>query len=62
MNERTKKLRNLMSAHNLSIADVAKMLNRKPQTIRTWRCRSGVRVIPDHTLEVLETKVTRPAL
>lgn len=58
MNERTQKLRNIMSANNLSIADVAKIINRKPQTVRVWRCRtSASRVIPDHALALLETKI-----
>lgn len=58
MNTRTKTLLDLMAANNLSIAEVAKILNRSPQTVRVWRCKTDrTRIIPEHSLEVLKTKI-----
>ena len=43
-----------MRAYNLTAADVAKMVQRKPNTVRAWRCESGKQTIPANTLLMLE--------
>jgi hypothetical protein len=48
-----------MYDHNLTVAEVAAILNRKPQTVRIWRCDSKLRQIPEHTLKVLKISVTK---
>lgn len=53
----TLKLRNLMLDNGLSIKDVAATLERKYNTVKCWRCQSGV-VIPDSLLLLLELKVS----
>jgi hypothetical protein len=53
MNERTKKLRELMAAHKLDAADVGTMLNRNAQTVRVWCCAND-QIIPADALRVLE--------
>jgi DNA-binding transcriptional regulator YiaG len=52
MNERTKRLLELMEQHRLEVADVAEILGRAPQTVRIWR--SDNQVIPADALKLLE--------
>lgn len=59
MHTRTKRLRDLMADRALNAAAVAEMLDRKPATVIMWRCRNGVRVIPDTALQLLEFKLAR---
>lgn len=58
MHKRTKRLREIMTQKNITVAEVATMLGRTPQTVRTWRVATGgnARVIPAHLLELLELK------
>jgi hypothetical protein len=57
MNQRTKKLRDLMEAHKLRAADVGQMLGRKAQTVRVWACSYDAQIIPQDALELLEFKL-----
>lgn len=57
MTTRTEQLKQLMKQHGLTIDKVAELLNRRPQTVRIWRCRDDNREIPEHALEVLRLKV-----
>lgn len=57
MANRTDQLIELMNEHRLTIDQVAKLLNRSPQTVRIWRCQTDKRAIPDHSLELLRAKV-----
>lgn len=57
MTSRTEQLHQLMAAHDLTPEKVGELLNRKPQTVRIWRCKSDSRTIPEHALELLKTKV-----
>lgn len=59
MNERTKRLHALMRAHKLSAADVARIVDRQPNTVRAWRCESGKQTIPANTLRMLELTLCR---
>lgn len=52
--ERTQRLRTLMRKHKLSAADVGRMLDRTPQTVRNWACANPDRVIPKTDLRLLE--------
>lgn len=54
MNDRTKKLRDLMASSQLDCEAVGAMLGRTAQTVRVWRCKYDARTIPAHTLRVLE--------
>ena len=54
MNERTKRLHAVMRAYNLTAADVATIVDRRPNTVRAWRCESGKQTIPANTLTMLE--------
>lgn len=54
MNERTEQLRDIMSAHRLSAAEVGEILNRNPQTVRVWRSKYDARIIPADALNVLK--------
>lgn len=54
MQDRTKRLRELMNAHKLKAADVGEMLGRSAQTVRVWRCKHDARTIPNDALKVLE--------
>jgi hypothetical protein len=49
---RRARLRQLLRRNFWTAADVAKLLNRRPQTIRAWAC--GARSIPLEALEQLE--------
>ena len=57
MDERTERLHNIMTKHNLSCRDVGAMLGRTEQTVLIWRCKGG-KVIPIHQLELLEYKLS----
>lgn len=57
MHKNTKQLHSLMKRHKLTAAQVAKMLGREINTVRVWRVRETVRVIPDDTLELLTLKL-----
>ena len=52
MHIRTKKLRALMAEHDMYSSDIGRLLERSAQTVRSWRC--GARIIPQHTLALLE--------
>lgn len=60
MATRNEELRQLMTDHGLTVEAVAGMLNRKPMTVRIWRCKSHKRQIPEHSLELLKAKVAHP--
>lgn len=60
MDERTKRLIDIMTKHSLSCRDVGAMLGRTEQTVLIWRCRSG-KIIPAHQLELLELKLNAQA-
>lgn len=53
-------LHDLMEIHGLTVEDVAKLLDRTPSTVQTWRSIAGVD-IPDHTLLLLEYKLAANA-
>lgn len=57
MANRTDQLIQLMADNSLTIEKVAELLNRSPQTVRIWRCRTDKRAIPEHSLELLRAKV-----
>jgi hypothetical protein len=57
MNEKTKRLRDLMTAHKMTAADVGEILHRKPHTVHVWMC--DARVIPADALRVLELELAR---
>lgn len=57
MNKRTAQLRQLMAQNNLSCRDVAEITGRTENTVRIWRCKHGARVIPEHTLRLLEAEL-----
>lgn len=60
MNTRTQQLRQLMRQHNLSVKQVAEMLNRTEQTVRIWLCKTeNSKTIPQQLLELLELKAPR---
>lgn len=44
-----------MTQYRLNAPDVGALLDRSAQTVRMWRCES--KIIPEHTLTVLELKV-----
>jgi hypothetical protein len=57
MNERTKRLRDLMAKHKLTSSKVGKILNRSAHTVSVWKCAWDGRAIPDHALELLEIRL-----
>ena len=59
MHDRTTELRQLMLERELSIEDVACLLNRTRQTVWSWRCRTGGRPIPVHALDLLKSKLAK---
>ncbi|QMP19214.1 hypothetical protein [Pseudomonas phage Persinger] len=59
MTTRTEQLHQLMAEHGLTPAKVGELLNRKPQTVRIWRCKDDRREIPEHALELLRVKVAQ---
>jgi DNA-binding transcriptional regulator YiaG len=58
MNQRTTRLLQIMKEHELRSPDVARILNRKAQTVRLWRSQTE-RTIPPDALELLELKLRR---
>jgi hypothetical protein len=48
-----------MADKNLTIKDVADLLDRSTMTVRIWRCESG-KVIPQHMLDLLKLKLAHP--
>ena len=58
MNPRTEKLRELMRSHQLTAADVAKILGRSVSTVRIWRCKNSSRIIPETALRLLELELS----
>lgn len=52
----TRRLKALMTQHQLSCADVAALLNRATQTVAEWRCDNS-RNISDGNLALLESKL-----
>lgn len=55
-NANSQRLKELMSEHNLRIADVAKLLGRSKQTVKEWRCTNG-RNINDNNLKLLALEI-----
>lgn len=51
--ERTRALRDLMRAHRLKAADVGRILNKSPTTVRIWASRYDARSIPENELRLL---------
>lgn len=62
MHERTAKLIDLMQAHKLSAADVGRILEKAPQTVRVWRCKGEEKVIPTNELRLLELELAKKAV
>lgn len=59
MNTKTKRLKALMKAHDLTVEQVATMTDRSATTVKIWKCKHPARVIPDHILQLLELKVSK---
>lgn len=59
MTTRTEELRELMKAHKLTPIMVGEMLERQPQTVRIWLCKSEDRNIPKHSLDLLRMKLAQ---
>lgn len=59
MNTKTKRLKALMKAHDLTVEQVAAMTDRSATTVKIWKCKHPARVIPDHLLQLLELKVSK---
>jgi hypothetical protein len=57
VDNRTKKLRELMARHRLTAADVGEILDRDPHTVRVWRVKKTTRPIPQAMLELLTFKL-----
>ena len=57
VNNNTDRLRALMTQHKLTAADVARILDRAPHTVRVWRVKDTARPIPPHALELLKLKL-----
>lgn len=58
---RTRALRALMQKHRLTAADVGRILDRSPTTVRIWACRHDARTIPATALRLLELELERAA-
>lgn len=54
----TQRLKELMTLHNLTVADVAELLGRSPQTVKEWRCCNDQN-ISKNNLELLELKLAK---
>jgi hypothetical protein len=54
---RTEQLRQIMAIHKLTAPAVGKILDRSPQTVRSWRCKYDQREIPATLLRLLELEV-----
>lgn len=59
MTTRTEELRELMQSHKITPAMIGELLDRKPQTVRIWLCRSQGRNIPKHALDLLRLKLAQ---
>jgi len=59
--DRTKRLREIMEEHSLNAPAVGKILDRSPQTVRSWRCAYEERAIPATSLKLLELAVKQLA-
>lgn len=55
----TIELKAVMASNQLRIADVAKLLDRKPKTVRMWRSEHGP-AIPDSLLKLLKLQLLDP--
>lgn len=55
--QRTEQLRAIMVRHKLNAPAVAKMLKRSAQTVRSWTCANDQRAIPEHMLDLLNSKL-----
>lgn len=53
MDAKTQKLFEIMRDYKLKAADVAEILEKEPNTIRVWRCKSSTRIIPQAELDCL---------
>lgn len=58
MKKNRKMLLMIMQKYNLNCIEVAKILNMKPTSIRTWRCKNGIDIC-DNTLELLKLKLEK---
>jgi len=55
VDDRTKRLRQLMLDRGLTISAVASLTGRSEATVRIWRCKTeGTRVIPANTLALID--------
>ena len=61
LHKNTRRLRELMGQHDLSLRDVADITGRSYKSVQRWRCKSGT-AIPDSVLSVLEAKLESRAL
>lgn len=60
MHPRTKELHDLMAAYSLTIADVARIVDRSENTVHQWHARrvsQYSRPIPDHALGFLRSEL-----
>lgn len=57
--KRTDRLRALMAKYKLKAKDVGAILERSPQTVRSWSCAYVHRAIPEHALFKLEAELKR---
>lgn len=60
MHPRTKELHDLMAAFSLTIADVARIVDRSENTVHQWHARrvsKYSRPIPDHALGFLKSEL-----
>lgn len=56
MDEKTKRLHEIMKANKMKAHDVGALLGREPNTVRIWRSKDP-RSIPDDALKLLELAV-----
>lgn len=56
---RTAELRAIMDTHNITAAQTGALVGRKAHTVRVWRLANGKRVIPEHTLAFLKSRLSR---
>lgn len=52
-------LQDFMAANKLTVQEVSELLDRKPGTVRVWRCLTSGKAIPDHAMELLRVKAQR---
>lgn len=58
MTKNTEELHALMNQFDLSVDDVARILERTTTTVRIWRVKKTQRPIPRDALELLRLKLT----